>query len=130
VVLFAAFLSIPLTGCSTTKDKPSSGMTEITLDCARYAGTAKRITDAQTELYQGSGGTEAVDRLVTELDGLRDGAPPDVKAALAELGEAFRKAQQVMAHPTPGSAAELSGLGPKLSADSQKVTAYIVSRCH
>lgn len=124
-----AFLLISLTGCGGSGDKPSSGMTEITLDCQKYADTARRITEAQTALYQRQGGTEAVDRLLAELDGLRAGAPADVKAALAELGTAFRQAQQVLAAPTPGHAAALGDLGPKLAEDSRKVTAYIVSRC-
>jgi hypothetical protein len=128
--VFAVFLMIPLSGCSASTDKPSAGMTEITLDCAKYPDTAKKITDAQTELYQRSGGSAAVDSLLNEFDGLRKGAPADVRAALTELGAAFRKAEQVMAHPTADNAAELRDLGPKLSEDSRKVNAYVVSRCH
>jgi anion-transporting ArsA/GET3 family ATPase len=123
----AAVLS--LAGCGGSEDKPSSAMTEFTVPCARFSDTAKKITDAQAELYSGTGGTKAVDALVKELDALKDGAPADVKDALAEMSDAFAKAQRIMADPTQASAAELAKLGPKLSADSQKITAYIVQKC-
>lgn len=130
--VFAAFLLIPLAGCSASKDKPSSGMTQMKIDCAQYADTAKKITDAQTELYSSAGGTpstRAVDDLLGELDALEKGAPADVKAALVQMRDAFRKAQAMMAHPSQDDAAALSALGPELSKDSQKITAYVVSRC-
>jgi hypothetical protein len=105
-------------------------MTEITVPCDTYADTAKKITDAQAEIYSGTGdGAEAIASLRSELDGLQDGAPADVKAALTELGDALEKAQQIMADPENADTSELADLGPKLSEDSQKVTAYIVSKC-
>lgn len=130
--VFAAFLLIPVAGCSSSDDKPSSGMTRMTVDCKQYADTAKKITDAQSELYNpagGSSGTQAVDDLLGELAGLEKGAPSDVKAALVEMSDAFRKAQNVMSHPSQDDAAALAALGPKLSKDSQKITAYVVSQC-
>ncbi len=130
VAAAAAALLMTLTGCGGSGDKPSSSMTEFTVPCARFADTAKKITDAQAELYSGTGGAKAVESLVKELDALKDGAPGDVKDALTELSDAFEKAQRIMADPTQESAAELAKLGPKLSADSQKVTAYIVQKCH
>jgi hypothetical protein len=105
-------------------------MTEIAVRCDRYADTAKKITDAQKQIYGGTGGgAEAVASLRSELDGLKDGAPADVKAALTELGDAFEQAQQTMADPANADTSALADLGPKLSKDSQKVTAYIVSKC-
>jgi len=127
---YAVVAVLSLTGCGGSgDDKPSSGLTEITVPCDEYADTAKKITDAQAELYGGSGSTEAIDSLVSELDALKEGAPADVKAALTEMGEAFEKARRVMQDPTTGDVSELAELGPQLSADSQKITAYIVSKC-
>jgi hypothetical protein len=85
---------VSLTGCGGSNDKPSSApMTEIAVRCDRYADTAKKITDAQKQIYGGTGGgAEAVASLRSELDGLKDGAPADVKAALTELGDAFEQA--------------------------------------
>jgi hypothetical protein len=129
-VVLAAVLLTSLTGCGGgSKDKPSAPMTEVTIACDQFSDTAKKITDAQAELYGGSGGTKAVDTLLGELDALKDGAPADVKAALTEMHDAFRKAQDVMDDPTQANTAELADLGPKLSEDSQKITAYIVAKC-
>jgi hypothetical protein len=122
---------VSLTGCGGSNDKPSSApMTEIAVRCDRYADTAKKITDAQKQIYSGTGGgAEAVASLRSELDGLKDGSPTDVKAALTELGDAFEQARQIMADPANADTSALADLGPKLSKDSQKVTAYIVSKC-
>jgi anion-transporting ArsA/GET3 family ATPase len=126
----AAVLLASLTGCGGgSSDKPSAPMTEVAIACDQFSDTAKKIADAQAELYGGTGSTEAIDTLVGELDALKDGAPKDVKAALDEMGDAFRKAQEVMKDPTQASTAELADLGPKLSEDSQKITAYIVAKC-
>jgi hypothetical protein len=129
-LVLAAVLMASLSGCGGgSGDKPAAPMTEVTIPCTQFSDTAKKITDAQAEIYGGSGGTEAMDTLLGELDALKDGAPADVKAALTEMGDAFRKAQEIMKDPTQANTAELADLGPKLSADSQKITAYIVSKC-
>jgi hypothetical protein len=121
---------VSLSGCGKSDDKPSSSMTEVTIACDKYADTAKKITDAQAEIYSGAGGsTEAVDALLFELDGLKKDAPADIDDALTEMSDGFRQAQQVMASPTPENTKKLADLGPKLSADGQKITAYIVSKC-
>ncbi|GAA4097173.1 hypothetical protein ACFFOS_00215 [Nocardioides kongjuensis] len=123
-------------GCSgdseEPKGAPSTELTEITVECARYADTAQRITDAQTALYDGKHAPEddaAVDALVKELDALQEGAPSDVRTALTDLGEGFRSAQQLLADPTEANRAALAELTPKLSEDSQTVTGWIVEQC-
>ena len=123
-------------GCSgdseEPKGAPSTELTEITVECARYADTAQRITDAQTALYDGKDAPEddaAVDALVKELDALQEGAPSDVRSALTDLGEGFRSAQQLLADPTEANRAALAELTPKLSEDSQTVTGWIVEQC-
>jgi hypothetical protein len=125
VVLPASLLA----GCGGSSDKPSAPMTEVTIACDKFSDTAKKIADAQAEIYAGTGGTEAIDSLRHELDALKDGAPADVKDALTEMADAFEKAQEIMADPTQANPAELADLGPKLSADGQKITAYVVSKC-
>jgi hypothetical protein len=128
-VALAVALMAALSGCGGSGDKPSAPLTEITIPCKQFSDTAEKIADAQAEIYSGSGGTEATDSLLSELDALEDGAPAEVKAALSEMGDAFRQAQEIMDDPTQANAAELADLGPKLSEDSQKITAYIVSKC-
>jgi hypothetical protein len=128
--ILVALLLVSLTGCGGgSSDTPAAPMTEVTIPCDQFADTAKKITDAQTQLYSGTGGTEAITSLRHELDALKEGAPADVKAAIAEMDDAFGKAQQLMQDPTRADTAELAALGPKLSADSQKITAYVVSKC-
>jgi hypothetical protein len=126
-----------LTACSggsgdsgDAKPTPTGGqVTEITVDCAKFAGTAKKITDAQAALYSETGGTGAIDTLVTELDALKVGAPSDIQAALTDMESAFRDAEVILKHPTNENKAKLAELAPKLSEDGQKITAYITSKC-
>ena len=123
-------------GCSGGSDEPKGApateLTEITVECSRYADTAQRITDAQTALYDGKdspGDVVVVDTLVEELDALKQGAPSDVRTALTDLGEGFRSAQQLLADPTEANRAALAELTTQLSEDSQTVTGWIVEEC-
>ena len=112
---------------NTRLGTPSTSATEITLDCAKYADTAQKIVQAQQELYAGSGGsTEALDTLKSLMNSLKKGAPSDVKAAIDELNVAFATVQE---NPTDKTQELLAAMGPKLSADGQKITTYIVSQC-
>lgn len=104
-------------------------MTEITISCEEFEDTARKITDAQAALYSGPGGTEAIDTLETELSALEEGAPADVRTALRGMTAAFRDAQEILAEPTPENTAKLAELSEELSADSEKITAYITSKC-
>jgi len=130
-VVLATVAVAALAGCSGDKPKahPSAPLTEVTISCPEFADTAKKITDAQAALYSGSDGAAAIDTLDAELAALKKGAPADVQAALTDLSDAFRAAQQVMAHPTAEGSAKLADLSKKLSADGQKVTAYITAKC-
>ena len=125
-----------LGGCSGGSDEPkagsSGGMHEMSIECARYAGTAQRITDAQTALYDGKDSpadATAVDDLVTELEALKKEAPDRVDAALTDLEDAFRSAQRLLKGGAGADSADLTLLATQLADDSQAVTAWIVSRC-
>ena len=114
------------------KVAPSTELTEITVECDRFADTAQRITDAQTALYDGKDSPDdatAVDALVEELDALKQDAPADVRTALSDLGEGFRSAQQLLADPTEANRAALAELTPQLSEDGRTVTGWIVEQC-
>lgn len=136
VALALAALVLVCSGCSDDPEQtgadPSAPVTDITVECDRFADTAQRIADAQAALYDGKDSPEdatAVDDLVTELDALKEDAPDDVDEALTGLGEGFRSAQELLADPTPENTAELAALSPKLSEDSQAVTAWILREC-
>lgn len=124
------------TGCSgdpeTPEADPSAPLSDITVDCDRYADTAQRITDAQTALYDGTDSpddTEAVDELVSELDALKDEAPDDVDTALSDLGAGFRSAAELLASPDQNDGADLTEVASSLAEDSQTVTAWILDQC-
>jgi hypothetical protein len=115
---------------STRLGTPSTHVTETTLDCAKYADVSQKIVEAQQELFAGSGGsTEALDTLKSEMDALKDGAPDDVKAAIDELDAAFANVQEIITSGSATAQQELASMGPKLSADGQTLTTYIVSQC-
>ena len=78
--ILAVALLVALSACTGDDDtaepepNPSDPVTEMTVDCDRFADTAMRITDAQTALYSGSGGTAAIDTLNAELTALNIGS--------------------------------------------------------
>ncbi|MFL6022285.1 MAG: hypothetical protein ACJ72O_03025 [Marmoricola sp.] len=120
---------VPSAG-STRLSTPKSTPTESVLDCAKYNDTAQKIVRAQQELFSGShGDTKALDDLKASMDGLKDGAPSNVRAAVDELNQAFDKVQEIMSQPTSEAQQELAEMAPKLSTDGQTITAYIVSQC-
>lgn len=111
---------------------PSTELTEITVECDRFADTAQRITDAQTALYDGKDSPDdaaAVGALVEELDALKQDAPADVRTALTDLGEGFRSAQRLLAEPTEANRTQLAALTSALAVDGQTVTGWIVEQC-
>jgi hypothetical protein len=118
------------TGGSTRLGTPSTSVTESVLDCDKYRDTSQKILEAQQELFAGSGGsTEALDALKAQMNALKKGAPSDVKAAVDELNEAFEKVQEIIDNPSSDAQQELATMGPKLSADGEKISTYIVSQC-
>lgn len=125
------------TGCSggsgdEPTSAPSTELTEITVECDRFADTAQRITDAQTALYDGKDSPDdaaAVGTLVEELDALKQDAPADVRTALTDLGEGFRSAQRLLAEPTEANRTQLAALTSALAVDGQTVTGWIVEQC-
>lgn len=124
------------TGCSEDPDEPeaepSAPLSEVTVDCERYADTAQRITDAQTALYDGRDSPDdaaAVDDLVAELDALKDEAPDDVDTALTDLGAGFRSAEELLASPEGNDAAELAPVASSLAEAGETVTAWILEQC-
>ena len=118
------------TGGSTRLGTPTTKVTEVALDCAKYADTAQKIAEAQQELFAGSGGsTEALDTLKSRMNALKDGAPDNVKAAIDELNDAFEKVQEIIANPSAEAQQQLAQMGPKLATDGQTISTYIVSQC-
>ena len=129
VLLLASFLSACSDdgGSDDESSAPSDSPTEITIDCDEFEDTAAVITEAQTALYGGD--PNALDTLLAELEALEEGAPEDVQTALADMADAFVRAEELLEDPTPEKQAELAELTPQLSEDSQTITAYITAQC-
>lgn len=127
-------LALAASGCSSDDDggattPPTDPVSEITLDCDKYDDAARAITQAQAALYSAPGSAGAIDRLADELAALKKDAPSEISAALTRLETGFRQAEQYLEDPTPKNSTHLVELAPELSADGQKVTAYITSQC-
>lgn len=108
---------------------PSASLSEITVDCHEFQDTADRVTQAQADLYAGTGGADAIDTLVAELEVLKEDAPHDVQAALTNMATAFRDAAALLENPTPKMQDELAELAPQLEAASRTITNYVTSEC-
>jgi hypothetical protein len=115
-------IGVPSLGSSGTK-----GQTPF---CAKLSQAGQRIQQAQVKLYTTSGGDKAaVQALVAELNGLKDGAPAAIKSALGDLASAFAQAQDLLAHPSSANSTTLARIGSKLATDAQQISAYVVAQC-
>ena len=112
-----------------TSDPPGDPLTEVTISCPEFEDTARRIAEAQAELYSGTSDAEVVDSLVAELDALKEGAPEEVRSALDDMGAGFREAAELLADPSAKDRAALARLAPELAADGETITAYITTQC-
>ncbi len=114
---------------ATRLTTPAAPLTDVTIPCANFQAAASKIAAAEAKLYSANSGVATLDALAAELGKLKDGAPSDVKAAIDDLVSAFRSAEAVLKNPTAQGQAQLASLGQKLSADGQKITAYVTSKC-
>lgn len=123
--------SPPRTG--THPPTASAPLTSVAnVDCPKFAALAQRITEAQTRIYTPGADTQAaLKSLQDDLDALKQHAPGDVDAAIDDMNAAFRSAAGLVTAPSTsaGAADALSKLAARLSADSQKVGAYVASAC-
>lgn len=112
---------------------PSAPLTEVGIDCPKFAEAAQKIVSAQASIYTGAKAdvAQALEALKTELAALKDGAPADVSAAIDQLSAAYDQIVQIRNGDMTGEATtKLRELGAELGQDGQKITTYIVSRCH
>lgn len=119
-------------GASTDSDRlpePTASLTETTIQCAEFDGTAERIAEAQKQLYSSEGPADAIAALVAELEALKAGAPADVQAALDTISKGFRDAAALGPTPDAEDQAKLADVAAELSAAGQKVAAYFVEQC-
>jgi hypothetical protein len=125
IAVAATLSAAVLTSCT------GSGSDGVSPYCAKLIGASKRLTSAQADLYRGgSGGHAALTRIVTELNGLRDGAPSESKAALADMASAFASAEQLVQNPASAASTQLAKVARQLSADGKRISAYATSKCH
>jgi len=121
-------------GSSTLSASPLvpglGGTKSLSPYCTKLRDAGLRIQHAEVELYtSGTGQSSAVSDLVSELNGLKSGAPDEIKSALSDLAKAFQSAQVLLAHPASGNTSALASIGSKLATDAQQVTRYIASKC-
>ena len=123
-------------GCGGGSAEPKAGdasrLPGISLHCAKYAGTAQRITDAQKALYDGQDSpadATAGHDLVAELDALKREPPDQVDTAVDDLKDAFRSAQRLLRTGDRTDSADLALLTTQLADDSQIVTTWIAGQC-
>ena len=98
--------------------------------CAKLAAVSHRLTSAEQDLFRnGAGSAAALSRVVGELHGLQTNAPPDIRAALSELGTAFQRAQRALQQPSEHGRTKLAKVARVLSTDGTKVSNYVASKC-
>lgn len=120
----------PTAAVGTPSGTAEPSVTEVTVDCPEFADTAKKIVEAQTELYTpGGDAAQAIDDLLVELEALKEGAPEDVQQALTDLGSGFQDAAGLLEDPTSENQAALVELAPQLAEDGATVTGYITEQC-
>jgi hypothetical protein len=99
-------------------------------DCEHLKAVSRRLASAEQDLVTGRANERAaLSRIVTELEGLRKGAPEDIDKALSELAGAFRQAEPALQHRNGRSREELARAATVLAADGRKVSSYVTSKC-
>ena len=117
-------------GVSSGHSTVTSGSATVSPYCTKLRSAGQRIQQAEVQLYTSSNGrSAAVNALETELNGLKVGAPAAIKSALTDLGNAFKMAQSLLAHPSSANNSTLAQIGSRLAADAQKVSQYVASKC-
>ncbi|MEO6886406.1 MAG: hypothetical protein ABI232_09010 [Jatrophihabitantaceae bacterium] len=94
--------------------------------CAKLNGLSSQLGGLNSNP---SDPTQAFDKAITYLNGLKDGAPADVSAALGDMVTLLQGAKQAYADPTHVDPTALANLGTKLSTDSQVIAGYIAKNC-
>jgi hypothetical protein len=98
--------------------------------CGELGAAANRLNAAQAALYNGgTGAQQAVDTIVAELRKLQTGAPAEIKTALAHMITGFGQARDLLVHPTDADKRKLTQIATSLSADGEKITAYVTAKC-
>lgn len=123
IAVAAALAAAVLTSCTDS----GSGASPY---CAKLIRASERLTSAQSDLYGGGTGSRAALRkIVAELNGLRDGAPSQIKAALTDMASAFESAERLVQDPASAASAQLAEVAKRLSGDGKKISAYATSKC-
>ncbi len=81
------------TASSDASGTPKNGADVGTIDCPEFAEIGDRIVEAQTDLYAPVGEADpgaAIEELVAELDGLKEGAPGTSRGPSASWARASR----------------------------------------
>ena len=113
-------------------DTPNNDVSVGTIDCPEFADAAAKIVQAQSDLYAASGDGDpgvAIEDLVAELDGLKEGAPEDIQEALSQLGDGFERAAELLDSTSQQAQAELVSLAPQLAEAGQQITDYVAEQC-
>ena len=115
---------------SSNRSGPTTSAANV--DCPKFEDVSRGITDAETKLFTtGPQAAAAANALAAQLAELKKDTPGDVDAAIDDLLAAFRSVADVIADPSPSAddTAKLRALAPRASADVQKITGYIASKC-
>ena len=139
VAIAAATLVGGLAGCTSDKTpsipsgvvRPTTGLqtlAPVNDYCKRLIAANPKITAAQTALSTG-GDSNALKTIVTELTGLKKGAPSDIQASLDRLVAGFQAAADAVAHPTAENQAKLSSIAAGMATDGRSLAAYAANKC-
>jgi hypothetical protein len=115
---------ISSTACS------SDGSKQTDPYCTKLTAVSQRLISAEQDFFKGgAGGQGALSRVVGELQALQPSSPTGIRTALAELIIAFQDAEHALRHPSKEGQEQLAQAADVLSADGNKLSNYVTSKC-
>lgn len=114
------------TDSAPTDSAPTGSADGTAAYCAKLSGLSAQLGDLGSDT---SDPTKAFDNAITYLNGLKDGAPANVAAALDDMTNLMQNAKKAYSDPAHIDTSVIAGLGTKLGTDAQIIGEYLATHC-
>jgi hypothetical protein len=121
--------STPVTGSSTSTGSQSGGGGAAF--CQQLEATSKKLSGLSSNISNPAQLGNKLGPIVTQLQQLQNGAPPQVAPALQDLVTAMQSASKAASGGNIQQIEkQMQQLAPKLTKDFQNLETYVANNCH
>jgi hypothetical protein len=107
---------------------PAAGTTDAAY-CAKLARFGSRVGELSGGVSDPAKLPALIDQEIAFFNGLKQGAPDEVSAALNDLISVMDTAKKGLADPSHLDPTAVAGLGAKLSQDGRTIATYLAKHC-